>query len=126
MTNGTITDIIVIAVIAVMMFFAVKSSVKHFKGEGACCGGGGKPALIKPKKPARVIATKKILIEGMTCDHCAARIQNALNALDGVCAKVKRNRGLAIVQLGRDIDDEVLRQTITDLGYTVSGIRSEG
>ncbi len=126
MTNGTITDIIVIAVIAVMMFFAVKSSVKHFKGEGACCGGGGKPVLIKPKKPARVIAKKKILIEGMTCDHCAARIQNALNSVDGVCAKVKRNRGLAIVQLGKDIDDEVLRQTITDLGYTVSGIRSEG
>ena len=34
------TDIIVILVIAVFVLLGVKSTIKHFKGEGACCGGG--------------------------------------------------------------------------------------
>ena len=34
-------DIIVILVIAVFVLLGVKSTIKHFKGEGACCGGGG-------------------------------------------------------------------------------------
>ena len=33
------TDIIVILVIAVFVLLGVKSTIKHFKGEGACCGG---------------------------------------------------------------------------------------
>ena len=35
------TDMIVILVIAVFVLLGVKSTIKHFKGEGACCGGGG-------------------------------------------------------------------------------------
>ncbi len=31
-------NIIVIVVIVVIAFFAVRSSMKHFKGEGGCCG----------------------------------------------------------------------------------------
>ena len=33
-------DIIVIVVIAIIMAFALKGSIQHFKGEGSCCGGG--------------------------------------------------------------------------------------
>ena len=32
-------DGLIILIVIVLLFFAMKGSVKHFKGEGACCGG---------------------------------------------------------------------------------------
>lgn len=32
-------NIIVILIIAVIAVFALRSSLKHFKGQGGCCGG---------------------------------------------------------------------------------------
>ena len=113
---------IIILILLVAGFFAVKSSIAHFKGEGACCGGGGKMKRIKPQKLDTVIAVKTIRIEGMMCDHCAARIHNALNSLDGVNAKVIRSRDRAVVRLGKEIGDEKFRELITELGYTVVSI----
>ena len=31
---------------------------------------------------------KTMKIEGMSCGHCSARVEQALNAIDGVSAKV--------------------------------------
>ncbi|MCR5249630.1 MAG: heavy-metal-associated domain-containing protein [Lachnospiraceae bacterium] len=121
--SQTLSNIICLIVIAAILFLAVKYSIPHFKGEGACCGGGGgKLKLVRPRKLDHIVAVKTIHIEGMTCDHCAARIHNALNSVDGVNAKVTRSRAMARVRLGRDIDDEKLREVITDLGYKVVSI----
>lgn len=46
MVNG-----IIILILIVLLCFGIKSSIKHFKGEGACCGGGsGSVKTRKPKK----------------------------------------------------------------------------
>ena len=115
-----LTDVIIIIIILLIVSLAVKYSIPHFKGEGSCCGGGGKDRLIKPKKLDKVVATKVIGIDGMMCDHCAARIHNALNSLEGVNAKVQRSRARAVVKLGREIEDAELEKVITDLGYSVT------
>ena len=78
--------------------------------------------LIKPQKLDKVIAERTVNIEGMVCDHCSGRIQNALNSIEGINAKVIRSKGKAIVKLGRQIDDEELKKIITDLGYQVTDI----
>ena len=117
--NQVISNAVIIFALAVILFFAVKGAIPHFKGEGSCCGGGSKAKLIKPKKLGRVVSEKKIMIEGMVCDNCSARVQNALNSIDGINAKVIRSRGEAVVRLGKEIDDEKLKETVTDLGYKV-------
>lgn len=117
--NPAMSNAIIIAVIIIMVFFGIKNSIPHFKGEGSCCGGGSGIKAKKPQKLDRVISVKRIYIEGMTCDNCRIRIQNALNSIDGVNAKVSRSRGVASIKLGRDVDDETLKRTITDLGYKV-------
>ena len=33
-------NIILVLFIIVIFAFALKNSIKHFKGEGSCCGGG--------------------------------------------------------------------------------------
>ena len=35
-------DIIIIAVVFVLLLFALRSSVRHFKGEKTCCSGGSR------------------------------------------------------------------------------------
>ena len=66
---------------------------------------------------------KKIMdIKGMTCEHCQARVEKVLNAIDGVEAKVELKKNRAIVNLKKDVSDETLRNTVTEAGYEVLGI----
>ncbi len=118
-----LSNVIIIAVMAVILFFAVKGAIPHFKGEGSCCGGGSRTKLIKPKKLDHVTAHKRIKIEGMVCDNCSARVQNALNSIEGINAKVVRSRGEAYLKLGKELDDEAITKVITDLGYKVTDIK---
>ena len=121
--SPTLSNIIIIAIVVSVLVIAVRSSLAHFKGEGACCGGGGKGKPIKPRKLDKVIATKTVKIDGMVCDHCSLRVQNALNSVDGINAKVKLSRGEASVKLGRDITDAEITEIIENLGYEVKGIK---
>ena len=44
-------DIIIVLIVIVLLGLALKGSIKHFKGEGVCCGGGsGSIVLDIPEK----------------------------------------------------------------------------
>ena len=32
-------NIIIIGIVVAMIFFGIRSGMKHFRGEGGCCGG---------------------------------------------------------------------------------------
>ena len=68
------------------------------------------------------MANKCILqIEGMSCGHCSARVEKALNALPGTKAKVDLASKTATVK-GCD-DVELLKSTVSALGFTVTDIK---
>ncbi len=67
--------------------------------------------------------TKTIKIEGMTCGHCQARVEKALNGLDGVEASVNLEEKIASVTLTKPVSDNVLKNTVTEAGYDVVEIR---
>ena len=48
---------------------------------------------------------KILMIDGMSCGHCSARVEQALNALDGVTAKVELKKKRAVVE--GDASDEI-------------------
>ena len=120
--NGTVSTIIIVIILVVILFFAIKNSIPHFRGEGGCCGGSGKEKLIKPAKLEKIIATKIITIDGMRCENCHRRVQNALNSIDGVNAKVNGEKKQAVVKLGREIEDSELEKLVSGLGYKVTSI----
>lgn len=64
--------------------------------------------------------TKTMTIEGMMCKHCAARVEKALAAIDGVTAAVDLEAKTATVT--GEAGDEVLRKAVEDAGYTVVSI----
>lgn len=121
--GAIVSNLIVIIILILIVILAAGGSIAHFKGQGACCGGGGKVKKIRPQKLDHVIDTKIIKIDGMVCDHCSERISNALNSIDGINARVERRKGRAIIKLGREMDVTVLNKVITDLGYQVLEIQ---
>ncbi|GAA0077232.1 heavy-metal-associated domain-containing protein [Clostridium weizhouense] len=64
---------------------------------------------------------KKILIEGMSCNHCVGHVKNALEGLDGVTSvEVSLQDKYALVET--TVSDQVLKDAIEDEGYDVVGI----
>jgi len=66
---------------------------------------------------------KVISIEGMSCKHCAMRVENSLKSLDQK-AKVKVNlrNNEAEISSKEDISDDKIKQVIEDAGYRVISI----
>ena len=66
---------------------------------------------------------KKIMeINGMSCEHCQARVEKALNAIDGVQAKVELKKNRAVVALTKEVEDKALSDAVTEAGYEVVSI----
>ena len=63
--------------------------------------------------------TAVLTIDGMTCGHCAVRVENALNELNGVWAKVDLGGKTALVRMVQPLPEAVLRQAIRGAGYTL-------
>jgi Cu2+-exporting ATPase len=62
--------------------------------------------------------TKTVNIEGMMCAHCEANVKKALEALDGIeSAVVSHEAGTAVIELSKEVDDNLIKQTIEDKDY---------
>lgn len=112
-------NIIITVIIGVLLFFGIRSTIKHMKGQGACCGGGSTTVKPKKKKLNKVIGKKIVKIDGMHCEQCSNRIIRGINALEGVAAKVNLGKKEAVISYEKELDDEVIRNTIESLGYEV-------
>ncbi len=69
---------------------------------------------------------RKILhVEGMGCQNCVKHVTEALEGLDGVSkAEVSLEKNLAVVEMTREISDDVLKTAVEDAGYDVSKIEA--
>lgn len=68
-------NVIIIGIIVVAVLIGLRSTMKHFKGEGGCCGGSSKPIQVEEKKLEKIIAQKTVVVDGMTCEHCKAWVE---------------------------------------------------
>lgn len=61
---------------------------------------------------------KKVFIEGMSCGHCAARIEKSLAQLEGVSTvKVNLAGKFAEVETAEELDDKTVLAAIDSAGY---------
>ncbi len=66
---------------------------------------------------------KKIMIKGMTCGHCSARVEKTLKEQEAVkSVRVDLKGENAVVELSADLSDETIKELIDDAGYDVIGI----
>ena len=64
---------------------------------------------------------KKMNIEGMMCINCQRHVDKALNAIEGVQARVDLENHCAYIELSKEVSDVVLKQAVEEAGYTVKG-----
>ena len=66
---------------------------------------------------------KVIIVNGMHCEHCQKRVEDALSNLREIkSVAINLENKKVIIVLKKEIEDEKIRQTIENLGYSVESI----
>lgn len=115
-----LTNIIILAIVAVIAFFGVRSIIT--RANQGCCGAGEstKKVRVKDKNEANYACTVKLGIEGMTCNKCRERVENALNAEEGVWAEVDLKENSALVRMKKELTRDDLERVIRHAGYSLT------
>lgn len=111
-------NVIIIMILVVIAIVAVKSYMKKL-AHGCCGGGGDAPCRIKvaDKNKNNYPYTTLLKIEGMSCQNCAVRIENALNGLQGVWAQVNLANKQAVVRMKQPVEEQELCSLVAKAGY---------
>ena len=115
------TDIVIISLVAIVLFVAIRSTVKKSKEKSSCCSGGTYKA--RPRKLSSVACKKVFYIEGMSCQHCVNRVMEAINSMESTSAEVCLKKGTATVSSETDMNVVAVRVAIEKAGYTVTDIQ---
>lgn len=65
---------------------------------------------------------KTMIVEGMSCGHCSARVEKALNALEGVKATVDLDSKTATIETTGAVTDDQLKAAVVEAGYEVASL----
>ncbi|MBR1811195.1 MAG: heavy-metal-associated domain-containing protein [Clostridia bacterium] len=117
--------VILLALIAVTVYLIVRKTRRG----GGCCGEheeAEKRIPVNDKNKSHYAYRAEMKIAGMTCENCARRVENALNSLDGVWAKVDIGSRKAIVRLKAPPDERNIKTTVLNAGYAVTEITIDG
>lgn len=109
---------IIILILIIIAIFSIKSYAK--KLSSGCCGSGGdveKKIKVRDKNPKHYSRCVKIGIDGMVCSKCKTRVENALNAEDGVWAEADLSDHSVTVRMKNMISEDALRHIISRAGY---------
>lgn len=59
-------------------------------------------------------------VEGIACSGCENRIQNAISKMEGIEKVVASNQNKNVIIIAKDdINEEVIKEKIKDLGFCV-------
>lgn len=111
-------SLLILVILVILLIPALRSTITHLKGEGACCGGPREKAKKKVIR-GRKLSELTLGIDGMHCVNCKNRIENHLNALEGVVAKVNLEKKQVTVSLYQDVPRETIVRVIEGLDFRV-------
>ena len=98
-------DTIIFVIVVILMVFAVKGSIRHFKGDGSCCkSSAGQPAVPAKKLDGRT-GQLRLTVSGMHCTACEDRL-----------------RKLVLLDVDRDLPDGLLKKVVEGEGYALEKV----
>ena len=120
----TLITILIVAVIAVLVIAGLKETIKHAKGEGACCGGGNTASDEEPTVilSGKIVTRMNVYIDGMHCMNCKNSVTRSLQKLDQVSAKVDLKKNMAYVESTMNVGDDEITFAIERLDFKVTRI----
>ena len=118
-------DKLIIAAGALLVVYAIWQTVQRFRGraKSSCCGGAEAPTrkTVEDTDESHYPYRYRLAVGGMHCSHCAVNVENALNALPGVWAKVQLAKNEADVRTKKPVDEAAFAETLRDAGYALNG-----
>lgn len=100
----------------------VELGLKHTGAGCACCAA---PPTATTTQPAEEGVSTTLLVDGMTCAHCASSVTEELSAVPGVAdvsvALTAGGSSTVTVRSSAPVDAESLRAAVAEAGYSVSG-----
>ncbi len=118
--------ILLVLVAGIIMAFSV--SARRMKKGSSCCGEKGEKVPrngVSDRNKAHYPYRAEAVITQMTCDNCAARVENALNREDGIWATVRIGTGKAVIRAKKPIEQEKIRHIIAQTGYGMGAFTVE-
>lgn len=64
-------------------------------------------------------------IEGMSCEHCSARVEKSLRACGGVESVRVDLEGKCAEVVGAALDEAALKEAVESTGYDVTQVRAQ-
>ena len=119
-------NLFLIGLVAVVILYAAYKTVSRSKKGSACCGeheAGVKRIGVSDRDKSHYPYEACAVITGMTCDNCAARVENALNRIDGIWASVSIDSKKARILSKQPIDAYTLKEAVIQEGYGISEIQ---
>jgi copper chaperone CopZ len=108
-------------VLIIIAVFGIRSYRKRLTS--GCCSPSDETAVKKVKVKDKDISHypyhKILKVDGMTCANCANRVENGLNQLGDVFARVDLSHERADVYMKQDINEDTLREAVINAGYRV-------
>lgn len=117
---------LLLAVLAVVVFFALRSAVKRLTR--GCCGTGsdaGKRRRVRvvDRRRAHYPYRALLTVDGMVCGQCGRRVAEALEAQGDLFAEVDVTHGRVTVYGKHPLVPQSLRDAVNALGpYTVLSV----
>lgn len=75
---------------------------------------------LKRKKLSEVQYKKIFRVDGMHCEHCKRRVEEAVNDIKGVAGVVNLKKGELTVSYEEAVEDLLIKNKLEQLGYLVS------
>ena len=120
-------DKIIILAAAVLVVWAVWQTVQKFRGKAknSCCG---TPEAVTPKQVEDTDESHypyhyRLKIGGMACSNCARRVENILDQMEGVWAKVDLGKGEAKVLSKKERGETDFRDVLGPTDYSLTAFQ---
>ena len=115
------SNIVICMVLAAMVICSMKCY--WIRLSAGCCGGSGQPYIpkvkVKDHNRSHYPYIRLLKVEGMTCGNSAVSVENALNSIEGVWAKVNLLREEVTLHMKQEVDERVLQAAVRDAGYAI-------
>lgn len=118
-----IANIVIVAVVVALAIVGVVRVVGSATGRRDCCSGarrdvaGGGRVAVVDHDASHYPYVYELHVSGMSCGHCAATVEDALNALGGTWATVDPRAGRARVLSKAELDPAALLASVREAGY---------
>lgn len=90
-------------------------SIKKKTNSPCCCSCSACSEKVETTEAAY---TYVVQIDGMSCEHCKARVENAFNEMAGCTAEVNLDEKTATLRCVNAMTEEVIKETVENLGFT--------